>query len=177
MTKPAQPGRKVLAFHLESLSSLLTSTRKEEHPGPPFRGKQWHVLPGLVLGSCHPLPHQAWPTVGNCYVSPTRQVVGVRINPSELYTKNNVCWNQACPDPETETSGLRSTNNTIKIRSEENVSGLRIIRINDWFIGVLTPQQQPGSYQGGEMMMMKSVFWWRKPEYPEETTEVRINEV
>ena len=22
----------------------------------------------------------------------------------------------------------------------------------------LTPQQQPGSYQGGEMMMMKSVF-------------------
>ena len=26
----------------------------------------------------------------------------------------------------------------------------------------LTPQQQPGSYQGGEMMMMKSVFWWRK---------------
>ena len=28
----------------------------------------------------------------------------------------------------------------------------------------LTPQQQPGSYQGGEMMM-KSVFWWRKPEY------------
>ena len=33
----------------------------------------------------------------------------------------------------------------------------------------LTPQQQPGSYQGGEMMM-KSVFWWRKPEYPEETS-------
>ena len=38
-----------------------------------------------------------------------------------------------------------------------------------WFRG-LTPQQQPGSYQGGEMMM-KSVFWWRKPEHPEETTE------
>ena len=36
-----------------------------------------------------------------------------------------------------------------------------------------TPQQQPGSYQGGEMMMMKSVFWWRKPEYPEETTDLR----
>ena len=34
----------------------------------------------------------------------------------------------------------------------------------------LTPQQQPGSYQGGEMMM-KSVLWWRKPEYPEETTD------
>ena len=36
----------------------------------------------------------------------------------------------------------------------------------------LMPQQQPGSYQGGEMMM-KSVFWWRKPEYPEETTDLR----
>ena len=36
----------------------------------------------------------------------------------------------------------------------------------------LTPQQQPGSYQGGEMMM-KSVIWWRKPEYPEETTDPR----
>ena len=41
------------------------------------------------------------------------------------------------------------------------------------FPGGLTPQQQPGSYQGGEMMMMKSVFWWRKPEYPEETTSLR----
>ena len=37
----------------------------------------------------------------------------------------------------------------------------------------LTPRQQPGSYQGGEMMMMKSVIWWRKPEYPEETTDLR----
>ena len=37
----------------------------------------------------------------------------------------------------------------------------------------LAPQQQPGSYQGGEMMMMKSVFWWRKPEYPEETTDFK----
>ena len=27
-------------------------------------------------------------------------------------------------------------------------------------------------YQGGEMMM-KSVIWWRKPEYPEETTDLR----
>ena len=36
----------------------------------------------------------------------------------------------------------------------------------------VTPQQQPGSYQGGEMRM-KSVFWWRKPEYPEETTDLR----
>ena len=40
-----------------------------------------------------------------------------------------------------------------------------------WFRG-LTPQQQPGSYQGGEMMM-KSVCWWRKPEHPEETTDLR----
>ena len=42
-------------------------------------------------------------------------------------------------------------------------------------IGLLgvTPQQQSGSYQGGEMRMMKSVFWWRKPEYPEETTDLR----
>ena len=43
-----------------------------------------------------------------------------------------------------------------------------------WFSLVywgLTHQQQPGSYQGGEMIMMKSVFWWRKPEYPEETTK------
>ena len=23
------------------------------------------------------------------------------------------------------------------------------------------------------MMVMKSVFWWRKPEYPEETTDLR----
>ena len=41
-----------------------------------------------------------------------------------------------------------------------------------FFYWGLTPQQQPGSYQGGEMMM-KSVFWWRKPEYPEETTDLR----
>ena len=41
-----------------------------------------------------------------------------------------------------------------------------------WFRG-LTPQQQPGSYHGGEMMM-KSVFWWRKPEHPEETTDLQI---
>ena len=39
------------------------------------------------------------------------------------------------------------------------------------FLG-LTPQQQPGSFQGGEMMM-KSVFWWRKPEYPEKITDLR----
>ena len=42
-----------------------------------------------------------------------------------------------------------------------------------WVHWGLTPPQQPGSYQGGETMMMKSVFWWRKPEYPEETTDLR----
>ena len=36
----------------------------------------------------------------------------------------------------------------------------------------LTPPQQPGSYQGGEMMIT-SVLWWRKLEYPEETTDLR----
>ena len=41
-----------------------------------------------------------------------------------------------------------------------------------WFYWGVTPQQQPGSYEGGETMM-KSVFWWRKPEYPEETTDLR----
>ena len=38
----------------------------------------------------------------------------------------------------------------------------------------LTPQQQPGSYQGGDgEMMRKSVSWWSKPQYPEETTDLR----
>ena len=33
------------------------------------------------------------------------------------------------------------------------------------------PEQQPGSYRGGEMMTMTcQCYWWRKPEYPEETT-------
>ena len=39
----------------------------------------------------------------------------------------------------------------------------------------LTTQQQPGSYQGGEMMTMKSVIWWRKPEYPEEKCATRMS--
>ena len=43
-------------------------------------------------------------------------------------------------------------------------------RTQVWFLG-LTPQQQPGSYQDGEMMRT-SVFWWRKPEYPGETTDL-----
>ena len=56
------------------------------------------------------------------------------------------------------------------LSAEENGEEKRV-----WFGLVywgLTPQQQPGSYQGGEMIM-KSVFWWRKPEYPEETTDLR----
>ena len=55
---------------------------------------------------------------------PARKVLAFNLTIKEL-------WNQACPDPETETSGLRSTNNTKKIRSQENVFGLRIIRINE----------------------------------------------
>ena len=39
-------------------------------------------------------------------------------------------------------------------------------------LGVNASYEQPGSFQGGEMMI-KSVFWWRKPEYPEETTGLR----
>ena len=42
-----------------------------------------------------------------------------------------------------------------------------------WFIGVSRlSNSRVISYQGGEMMM-KSVFWWWKPEYPEETTDLR----
>ena len=38
----------------------------------------------------------------------------------------------------------------------------------NWCIGVTAR-----SYHGGEMMTMKPVIWWRKPEYPEETTDLR----
>ena len=60
---------------------------------------------------------------------------------------------------------------------EENPRAIFAIFVKVWLGLVywsLTPQQQPGSYQGGEMMM-KSVFWWRKPEYPEETGVPRGN--
>ena len=50
---------------------------------------------------------------------------------------------------------------------------IKVARIGTMVYWGLTSQQQPGSYQGGEMMMMKSVIWWRKPEYPEETTDLR----
>ena len=43
-------------------------------------------------------------------------------------------------------------------------------------VGV-THQQQPGSYQGVEMMMMmmmKAFFWWRKAEYPEEASDLYL---
>ena len=52
------------------------------------------------------------------------------------------------------------------------VCGVRLVWFGFVYWGV-TPQQEPGSYQGGEMMMMKSVIWWRNPEYPEETTDLR----
>ena len=41
------------------------------------------------------------------------------------------------------------------------------------------PQQQPGSYRGGEDddddgdHHHHHHYWWRKPEYPEETTDLR----
>ena len=56
--------------------------------------------------------------------------------------------------------------------SEFSLEKICVITVWFWVNWGLTPQQQPGSYQGGEMMM-KSVFWWRKPEYPEETTDLR----
>ena len=59
------------------------------------------------------------------------------------------------------------------IRAENGASGVSTLYERFLVYWGLTPQQQPGSYQGGEMMMMKSVFWWRKPEYPEETTDLR----
>ena len=73
--------------------------------------------------------------------------------------------------------GGKSTTDTIYVTegragnllSCQSASTLGLIGLVYWG---LTPQQQPGSYQGGEMMM-KSVFWWRKPEYPEETTDLR----
>ena len=60
----------------------------------------------------------------------------------------------------------------ITIRQQENTT----IVVGVLVYWGLTPQQQPGSYQGGEMMMMKSVFWWRKPEYPEKTTDLRCSQ-
>ena len=74
-------------------------------------------------------------------------------------------------------TALGRTTKTVHIppNSEQTIS-LAFPKVQKRLIGLvywgLTPQQQPGSYQGGEMMM-KSVFWWRKPEYPEETTDLR----
>ena len=49
-----------------------------------------------------------------------------------------------------------------------------------WWFGLLgfNTLQQPRSYQCCEMMMMmKSVFFWRKLDHPEETTDLRqVNE-
>ena len=70
-----------------------------------------------------------------------------------------------------ENGGIRKGNHMILHLSELNKSIVyRHFSLVYWG---LTPQQQAGSYEGVEMMMMKSVFWWRKPEYPEETTDLR----
>ena len=58
---------------------------------------------------------------------------------------------------------------TFRAGADLRILGGGVIHLMYWG---LTPQQQPGSYQGGEIRMMKSVFWWRKPEYPEETTDL-----
>ena len=65
---------------------------------------------------------------------------------------------------------ILSLQNDIQIKSRATTE-----RGEVWFLVYwgLTPQQQPGSYQGGEMMMTSVLFWWRKPEYPEETTDLR----
>ena len=61
------------------------------------------------------------------------------------------------------------------IENSRNLSYLAV----QWFGLVywgLTPQQQQGHIEAVMMMtmtMMKSVFRWRKPEYPEETTDLR----
>ena len=60
-----------------------------------------------------------------------------------------------------------------KIRYFLQISSLRSWSLVGLVYWGLMPQQQPGSYQGSEMKMMKSVIWWRKPEYPEETTDLR----
>ena len=59
----------------------------------------------------------------------------------------------------------------VKIVTISSLKSANLVHFFNYYWG-LTPQQQPGSYQGGEMMMMKSVFWWRKPEYPEKTTDL-----
>ena len=40
-----------------------------------------------------------------------------------------------------------------------------------WLVGLVGVNASATArvIQGGEMMMKKSVFWWRKPEYPEDT--------
>ena len=42
-----------------------------------------------------------------------------------------------------------------------------------WLLRGLTPQQKPGAYRGRKMMMKCECHWWRKPEYPEETTGIQ----
>ena len=106
--------------------------------------------PGLVLGSCHTssprLPPSIWPRVGNYYVSATSQgrpVSHMRMcGCGHVWVSGLTCQSYILL-LRTTFAGIRpvrirkprhpdrSTNNTKKIRSQENVFGLRIIRINE----------------------------------------------
>ena len=83
MTKPAQPGRRVLAFNLKikELVIFAHKHKKRTTPRSPIQRKTMACVykgncyqPGLVLGSLSPPPPpSAWPRDRNCYVSATRQ--------------------------------------------------------------------------------------------------------
>ena len=69
---------------------------------------------------------------------------------------------------------LQELVNKLLMKSSNAMRAIRQKRVGGGLVyWGLTPHKQPGSYQGGDMMMMKSVFWWRKPEYPEETTDLQ----
>ena len=68
---------------------------------------------------------------------------------------------------------MEASETTVQVDGPLKYIGVFFVRWLGLVYWGLTPPQQPGSYQGGEMMMMKSVFWWRKPEYSEETTDLR----
>ena len=84
--------------------------------------------------------------------------------PVRLVSVGLICLSASCP------VCLLSCRPRVQSASCQSASWLVWFGLVYWG---LTPPQQPGSYQGGEMMMMKSVFWWRKPEYPEETTDLQ----
>ena len=81
------------------------------------------------------------------------------------HTQTKSSSNEICSEPQRTESENGNRVITVCLRFFDRVDYRLVYR-------GLTPQQQPGSYEGGEMMM-KSVFWWRKPEYPEETTDLR----